>query len=45
VLFVPRWSIVDAEALRPAWRELDQPFRTATLMQLGWLHDHSAPAG
>jgi asparagine synthetase B (glutamine-hydrolysing) len=49
--FADEWSgegldpaIVDGEALRRAWRECDQPFRTATLMQLAWLHDHS-PAG
>ena len=33
-------SVVDAEALRRAWRERDQPFRTATLLQLAWLHDN-----
>lgn len=38
-------SLVDVEALRRAWRERDQPFRTATLLQLAWLHDNGPTAG
>jgi asparagine synthase (glutamine-hydrolysing) len=37
-------SLVDPEELRRAWLGLVQPFRTATLLQLAWLHDHSEEA-